>query len=61
VRRGRLRQVSQHTIRQRGWNLVLELNSRHILYAGLSLFWVGFADLYVRLVASGMISDPRFF
>ncbi len=58
---GRLRHFSKHPIRYRIWTLVSELNSRHMLYAWLSLFWVGFADLYVRLVASGMISDPRFF
>jgi hypothetical protein len=30
-----------------------------MLWAWLSLFWVGFADLYVRLVATGVISDIR--
>ena len=25
------------------------------------LFWVLFTDLYIRLVASGAITDPRFF
>jgi hypothetical protein len=35
------------------------LNERHALFAWISLFGVALADLYVRLVASGIISDPR--
>jgi hypothetical protein len=30
-------------------------------FAWLSLFWVLLTDLYIRLVASGAITDPRFF
>jgi len=29
--------------------------------AWVSLYWVLLADLYIRLVASGAITDPRFF
>ena len=35
--------------------------SRHPRFAWYSLFSVALADLYVFLVASGTISDPRFF
>ncbi|MBM4108738.1 MAG: succinate dehydrogenase [Phycisphaerae bacterium] len=35
------------------------LNRRHMLFAWLSLFWVGFADAYVRLCSMGLISDWR--
>jgi hypothetical protein len=35
------------------------LNERHMLFAWLSLFSVGLADLYVRLVAAGVITDLR--
>jgi hypothetical protein len=33
------------------------LNARHQLFAWTSLFWVGFTDLYVRLVSMGVITD----
>ena len=35
------------------------LNQRHMLWAWMSLFWVGFSDLYVRLCASGTWHDIR--
>jgi len=35
------------------------LNRRHMLFAWLSLFWVGFTDLYVRLVSMGVWTDWR--
>ncbi len=37
------------------------LNLRHGLFAWISLPAVVLTDLYVRLVASGAITDPRFF
>ena len=37
------------------------LNARHLVFAWASLFSVAFADFYVFLVASGTISDLRFF
>jgi hypothetical protein len=33
--------------------------SRHMLWAWLSLFWVGFSDLYVRLCSMGIWHDWR--
>jgi len=30
-----------------------------MLWAWLSLFWVGFSDLYVRLCSTGMVHDVR--
>ena len=35
------------------------LNVRHMPLAWISLVLVAFADLYVRLVATGVIHDPR--
>jgi hypothetical protein len=32
-----------------------------MLFAWMSLFWVGFADLYVRLCAMGILTDWRLF
>lgn len=39
------------------WEKVTRLNERHMLFAWVSLFWVGFSDLYVRLVSMGIIHD----
>jgi hypothetical protein len=46
-------------LRYRLWSWANKLNERHALYAWLSLFSVLIADLYVRLLAMGVISDPR--
>ena len=45
--------------RYRLWRLISRLNERHPQFAWVSLFGVALADLYVRLVASGVIVDPR--
>jgi hypothetical protein len=45
--------------RHRAWKGASLLNARHMLYAWLSFFTVCGADLYVRLVASGAITDLR--
>ena len=37
------------------------LNRAHHRWAWVSLFMVAFADIYVRLCASGVWTDPRFF
>jgi hypothetical protein len=39
------------------WKKVTFLNERHQLFAWLSLFAVGLADVYVRLVSMGIIHD----
>jgi hypothetical protein len=58
---GRINSFSRHPLRYRAWTLVSRLNARHMQYAWISLFGVAFADLYVFLLATGTISDPRFF
>ncbi len=58
---GRLRHFSKHPIRYKAWTLVSRLNTRHMELAWISLAWVCLTDLYIRLVASGVITDPRFF
>ena len=35
------------------------LNRRHMMWAWISLFWVGFTDVYVRLVSMGIWTDYR--
>lgn len=39
------------------WKQVTRLNERHMEFAWMSLFWVGFTDVYIRLVAMGIIPD----
>lgn len=46
-------------LRYKLWSWTNRLNPRHPLYAWISLFGVAIADLYVRLVATGVIRDPR--
>ena len=58
---GRINHFSKHPVRYRWWTFVSRLNPYHGNFAWASLVWVGLADLYVRLVASGTIHDPRFF
>jgi hypothetical protein len=58
---GRLRHFSKHPVRYKAWTWVTKLNAHHPRFAWLSLFSVAFADLYVYLLATGTISDPRFF
>jgi hypothetical protein len=47
--------------RYRVWKFVSSLNARHMQIAWLSLFGVVLTDVYVRLVATDVIRDPRFF
>jgi hypothetical protein len=42
-----------------GYRCVSALNRRHMLFAWMSLCWVGFSDLYVRLCSMGIWSDLR--
>ncbi len=56
---GRLNVLSRHRARKRAYGCVTCLNKRHMLFAWLSLFWVGFSDLYVRLLAMGVWADWR--
>jgi len=58
---GRLNHFSRHPVRYRLWTQVSRLNGMHARFAWLSLFSVALADAYVFLLASGTISDPRFF
>jgi hypothetical protein len=41
----------------KAYNCVSCLNHRHMMWAWISLFWVGFTDLYVRLCATGVLHD----
>jgi hypothetical protein len=48
-------------LRHKLWTLVSKLNVGHMSFAWISLFGVALCDLYIRSVASGAITDIRFF
>ena len=54
---GKMDCMSCSSFRYRAWAKVSWLNSRHMLFAWLSLVWVGWTDIYVRLVSMGVIHD----
>ena len=58
---GRLNNFSRHPARYWIWTQVSKLNARHMQLAWTTLGTLMLADLYVLLVASGTISDVRFF
>lgn len=53
--------VAMGQTRHDAWKRVSALNKNHMLWAWVSLFGVGLADLYVWLVASRTITDFRLF
>jgi hypothetical protein len=57
---GQVKSFAKHPIRHKLWKLVTPLNAHHMKFAWISLFGVALTDLYVRLVASGTITDPGF-
>ncbi len=57
---GSLDSFAGNALRSRAWRTLTRLNARHGLYAWISLFSVVIADLYVRLLAMGVIQDLRF-
>ncbi|UUZ58012.1 hypothetical protein [Nocardioides sp. B-3] len=58
---GRLRHFSKHPVRYKLWTRVSKLNADHGKYAWYSLFSVAPVDLYIWLLATGTITDVRFF
>jgi len=52
-------EVSKHPICDRAYACSSALNYKHQLFAWLSLFTVGFSDLYIRLCSMGIWSDFR--
>ena len=56
---GRLTQISRQPVSWTSYRCVSCLNRRHMLWAWMSLFWVGFTDLYVRLLSMGVWTDWR--
>lgn len=48
-------------LRARLWSRVGRLTAHHAAWAWLSLVSVGLADVYVRMLGAGVITDPRLF
>ncbi len=51
--------LSNKPVRKAAYSCVSGLNRRHMLFAWLSLFVVGFSDIYVRLCSMGVWHDWR--
>lgn len=58
---GSLNTFSKAPARYGIWRVVSRMNEHHMLYAWISLIWVALADLYVRLISMGVITDVRLF
>jgi len=58
---GNVNRFSAHPLRARIWKLLTPLNARHMQIAWMSLIFVALTDVYVRLVAAGVFSDPKLF
>lgn len=56
---GRLDQLSRAPVQHNAYRCVSCLNRKHMLFAWLSLFSVGFADFYVRMCSMGVWRDWR--
>jgi hypothetical protein len=53
--------ISDRPVQKTCYDCVSGLNRRHMLFAWMSLFVVGFSDLYVRLCSMGVWTDYRIF
>ena len=56
---GRLNGLSNSPARYKAYGCVSCLNSRHMAWAWMSLCWVAFSDIYVRMCAMGIWTDWR--
>ena len=51
--------MSKSPVRSACYDCATGLNTRHMLFAWMSLFSVAFADIYVRLCSMGIWTDWR--
>jgi hypothetical protein len=56
---GRFNKFTQTPLRTSAYNCAGCFNRRHMLWAWMSLVWVGFSDLYVRMCSMGIWADWR--
>jgi hypothetical protein len=52
-------EISKRPLQHGCYRGVCAFNHRHMMWAWLSLFWVAFSDLYVRMVSMGVWTDFR--
>jgi len=57
---GRLKHFSKHPVRYWIWTQVSRLNTRHKLYAWVTLGTLMFTDFYIMAVSAGWFPDLRF-
>ena len=53
--------MSNRPVRKTAYVCSSALNRGHMKWAWVSLFWVGFSDIYVRLCSMGVFTDYRLF
>ena len=58
---GRLRSFGKHPVQYWVWSRLTYLNGRHMLFGWLSIASLMTTDAYIALMASGTITDLRFF
>ena len=58
---GYLDQLSRAPVRGKTYDCVSCLNRGHMRWAWLSLIWVAFSDVYIRLLSMGIWHDVRLF
>ena len=56
---GFLDRLSTAPIRRSAYNCASSLNRSHMIWAWMSLCWVGFSDVYIRLCSMGTLTDWR--
>ena len=58
---GFMDRLSGRPVRHKMYKCVTCLNKKHMLWAWMSLFWVGFTDIYVRMCSMGVWTDLKIF
>jgi hypothetical protein len=58
---GRKDALSSSAVCSKAFECTSKLNKKHMLFAWMSLFWVGFSDIYVRMCSLGHWHDFRIF
>jgi hypothetical protein len=56
---GGLTKLSNRPVRHVAYRCASCFNRRHMIWAWMSLFWVAFSDIYIRLCAMGVLHDLR--
>jgi hypothetical protein len=51
--------MSKTPLRMKCYECVSGLNKKHMMWAWMSLIWVGFTDIYIRMCAAGIWTDWR--